>query len=697
MKAVLKDCGTTQIHKMDNLLLTLDRELPNEFLDFPKITALSFPDKFPLPVDDHLFMGSSMMNLKLRRHLLNYYDGRYCSMDFVFWIYNILRRHETIKRTATFFKYKKATKARVMFEKLCNQEDLSEKLQHAVKNEDSPEARKLNKQFSDLITAVGGGSPWTSVERQRTLGKLYAMTNFLGLPTFFITIAPCISDSNISLELLNHTKCVYKLKESTHAERSRWTAANPVASAKAFHIIMNTLVSTFLNIATGNTKSSTAIDCMDEFQGEEDTIEDVFKRHLRSKMGCLGVPTGYFGIYEPQNRGALHLHAPLWTLLNAELIARCTLPELRKVCCLIDQLIASWIHEDDVQAEELDKKTNELDRVGRREVPEGLSWKGLESHAKRNMYRCQLHNRCSFTCFKGNSHKQSCRLALPASHSELFRFLQLREVADAKGKMLMPRKDPHIDPPPQDAPIPPKDPRIIICKPKKISEIDTQLVNGNISISASLGCNTCIEYISTPGNAQGALFYISNYMNKAIDKSSAIIPLVHSANIKRATYPSKAKDAGTQSRNAKYLTQIILNRLHGAEEVADQVAASFVYGYDSYISSHSFENFYPVDLYKYIKTGGRSFFSEETAELDSKDWSIDHEDKDDEEELNIPDLTSPSGHGQASRPYRSKLTEEEGGKFIVRVVKDIHDWIYRGPHFENFSPFMYKMAVTRVS
>ena len=159
--------------------------------------------------------------------------------------------------------------------------------------------------------------------------------------------------------------------------------------------------------------------------------------------------------------------------------------------------------------------------------------------------------------------------------------IQLREVRDEKGKMLMPKKDPHIDPPPHDSPIPGKDPRLIIYKPKKISEVDTQLVNGNVEISGTLGWNSCIDFISTPGNAQGALFYISHYLNKAIDKTSGILPLVHSANKKRATYPSRAKDAGTESRNAKYLTQIILNRLHGGEEIADQVAASFVYGYDS--------------------------------------------------------------------------------------------------------------------
>ena len=56
--------------------------------------------------------------------------------------------------------------------------DLSDRLEYAVKNEDSPEAKKLNERFSKLLTAVGGGSPWTSLERQRTLGKLYAMTIF---------------------------------------------------------------------------------------------------------------------------------------------------------------------------------------------------------------------------------------------------------------------------------------------------------------------------------------------------------------------------------------------------------------------------------------------------------------------------------------------------------------------------------------
>ena len=452
----LKECGKRDLHNVDNLILTLNGELPNEFMDFPRITALTFPDKFPLYVDEHTFMGSGTMDLRVRRHLLNYYDGRFSDMDFVFWTYNVLRRHETIKRSSTFFKFKQATKARAKFEELCNQENLTEKLERAIENDESAEAKSLNKEFVDLITAIGGSVPWTTLERQRTLGRLYAMTSFLGLPSFFITIAPNIADNVISLELLNHTKCVYKLKESTRAERCRWTAKNPVASAKAFHILVDALVSTFLNIATGVTKRTRPTDCLQNMS-EEETISDSFKRHLRGEMGCLGVSNGFYGIFEPQNRGALHVHALLWTLINSELISRCSEDELRKVCVIIDQVIASWINDDDIEAEEQDKISKSLPRCGLRQVADNLSWDELASHAKRIMYRCQLHDRCSFTCFKGRSHAQTCRMALPTGYNDLLRFLQLRERADASGNMIIPKQDADIDPPSIDMPILPKE------------------------------------------------------------------------------------------------------------------------------------------------------------------------------------------------------------------------------------------------
>ena len=98
-----------------------------------------------------------------------------------------------------------------------------------------------------------------------------------------------------------------------------------------------------------------------------------------------------------------------------------------------------------------------MPKCGLRRISGGLSWDELASHAKRIMYRCQLHDRCSFTCFKGRSKEQSCRMALPTDYCDQLRFFQLRERLDAHGKMLIIEKDLKIDPSPIDAPITPKD------------------------------------------------------------------------------------------------------------------------------------------------------------------------------------------------------------------------------------------------
>ena len=88
--------------------------------------------------------------------------------------------------------------------------------------------------------------------------------------------------------------------------------------------------------------------------------------------------------------------------------------------------------------------------------------------------------------------------------------------------------------------------------------------------------------MATPGSCQSALYYVANYMRKPIGLLSGIIPLVFSSVKKRASYPSRADDAGDPSREAKHLSFIIiLNKLNAPQEVYDQITASAFYGYDS--------------------------------------------------------------------------------------------------------------------
>ena len=144
------------------------------------------------------------------------------------------------------------------------------------------------------------------------------------------------------------------------------------------------------------------------------------------------------------------------------------------------------------------------------------------------------------------------------------------------GDQIIPIRDANIDPPPEDTPIPPKGTQVLWCDHKRVTDTDANLVEGNVSISATLGWNTSINYISTPGSAQSALYYVANYMRKPINKTSAILPMVYSARKKQMRFPSRAEDQGSSKRNAKYLTQILLNKINGSQEISDQIAASAV-------------------------------------------------------------------------------------------------------------------------
>ena len=73
---------------------------------------------------------------------------------------------------------------------------------------------------------------------------------------------------------------------------------------------MDALVTTFIGIPTGNTKYSVPIDCLLQVDNDScDSISARFEAHLRSRSRCLGVPMAFYGIYEAQGRGALHMHA----------------------------------------------------------------------------------------------------------------------------------------------------------------------------------------------------------------------------------------------------------------------------------------------------------------------------------------------------------------------------------------------------
>ena len=61
LQAMMRKINPRQRVKGDRLLLGLEKVLPNEFLNFPSITGLTFPDKFPIPVPSRVMHLSELV------------------------------------------------------------------------------------------------------------------------------------------------------------------------------------------------------------------------------------------------------------------------------------------------------------------------------------------------------------------------------------------------------------------------------------------------------------------------------------------------------------------------------------------------------------------------------------------------------------------------------------------------------------
>ena len=103
LRNILSNLPGKQRMNNDPLLLKIKRELPNEFKNFTQITTHTFPDLFPIPLKDSEINPLNFRSVSIRRHLLDFYDSRFCNKIFIFWLFGILTRHKSCYETCAFF------------------------------------------------------------------------------------------------------------------------------------------------------------------------------------------------------------------------------------------------------------------------------------------------------------------------------------------------------------------------------------------------------------------------------------------------------------------------------------------------------------------------------------------------------------------------------------------------------------------
>ena len=155
--------------------------------------------------------------------------------------------------------------------------------------------------------------------------------------------------------------------------------------------------------------------------------------------------------------------------------------------------------------------------------------------------------------------------------------------------------------------------RVIASGLRRTSKIEQSMCESNPLTTVLLRCNTSIQPTIAPTQARNAVFYSSKYCSKNPYKLSSTLSYLYTAQLALRQYGSVAQDAGTMTRNAKYLMQKVLHTT-GLIEVGAQQAAAANLGYNSYFTSHKFCYVFIWDAVRRLR---RLNFGEDSREDDS--------------------------------------------------------------------------------
>ena len=401
------------------------------------------------------------------------------------------------------------------------------------------------------------------------------MSHFFNMGSHFITISPKMSNNVLALRLVVEGRNFdFDIPTASKWNRAKQMIENPVGSTITFYRLMEK----FMEIIVGLGK--------DECGGKKLNIEALLKRIKRKTTGAYGPIKGYFGVFEEQGGGDLHMHAILFGGWNIKQFQRWIHdPQIRELFIkLIDSHITCEIP-DDLKDKDSDSRKQKMDLFAPFSTEETIERDAAE-------YACRFnHHSHKPTCFKGNRNK--CRGGLPQPQAPRTFFTEV--VADENGDVVL-RKDvdenleADISDPPSDVKenyFSVKDKRCIVMRLARKDEYEQLQVECNPLTTTCARCNTSMQIMTSMTQAKAANFYITKYMSKNPFTLCSVLPLLQEAHEEFLKYGSKASDAGCRSRKGKNMLQKLVNKT-GIIEVSLMQATAAVLGFDSYLASHKF-------------------------------------------------------------------------------------------------------------
>lgn len=168
-----------------------------EFTNMSKIILLAFPHLFQLGEG---YPMKSSISKKYFRHLARWYDGRFEDIYFVASLFYVQQRHEVAREVKA--KVMNNRCARNKLEEEVFQPNFEARIQQAIKDPGSTDAKKLMKLFEYFITMGTSNVAFSPGHRRNIAPTIAAIRYYTSPYTMFNTFCPDVFFTGLALRFM---------------------------------------------------------------------------------------------------------------------------------------------------------------------------------------------------------------------------------------------------------------------------------------------------------------------------------------------------------------------------------------------------------------------------------------------------------------------------------------------------------------
>ncbi|KAL1738179.1 hypothetical protein HDZ31DRAFT_7068, partial [Schizophyllum fasciatum] len=228
-------------------------EKPEGLFDNPKAYPSMFPWLFPYGLGGigmHFGGRGSLSSKAQKKHLLLYHDKRFQD-DLYFPM--IAFNHEQIKACATASNIlaKRSdwptVKRTIRTMNPAVMGVLSKRMEDGETVVAETDDERTCFQLLRHVDYIGGHVQGSVTAKKYMRNEIWSMINFMGAPSWFVTLSPADSNHPIALYFADHD-LVFKPRIRSWSERSRLVARNPVAAARFFNVMVSAFIRQVLGV-----------------------------------------------------------------------------------------------------------------------------------------------------------------------------------------------------------------------------------------------------------------------------------------------------------------------------------------------------------------------------------------------------------------------------------------------------------------